>query len=101
MANALKTKNLKIGKVCTSLRYGKSTPMMEVNGRAQRTGSAHPAEVMAMLMEAKGGRDITMYKSQAFDSGSIVPRKLTKVEDLLSVDELAMYREFCALADQA
>ena len=101
MAKSLKTKKLKIGKVCTSLRYGKSTPMMEINGKAQRTGSAHPAEVMAMLLEAKGGRDITMYKSASFSSGSILPRKLTPVSELLSADEMAMYKQLLSYAEQA
>ena len=102
MAKALKIKTVKkIGKVCTSLRYGKSTPMMEINGRAQKTGSASPVEVMNVLATAKGGRDITVYKSAAFTSGSIHPRKLTPVSELLSADEMTMYKQLLSYAEQA
>ena len=52
-------------------------------------------------MNAKRVREITPYKSASFTTGSIQPRKLTKVEDLLSPDEFAMYTQFCQLADEA
>ena len=92
---------MKIGKISSNLRFGKSTPILDRNGRAQNTGSVSPVEVMNVLISAKGGRDITNYKSQAFVTGSIEPRKLTRVEDMLSPEEFGMYTEFCRLADMA
>lgn len=92
---------MKIGKISSNSRFGKSTPILDRNGRAQHTGSVSPVEVMNVLMTAKGGRDITNYKSQAFVTGSIEPRKLTKVEDLLTPDEFSMYTQLIQLSQQA
>lgn len=92
---------MKIGRISSNLRYGKSTPILDGNGRAQHTGSASPVEVMNVLMAAKGGRDITNYKSQSFVTGSIQPRKLTRIEDLLTPDEFAMYTQLMQLSQQA
>lgn len=92
---------MKIGKISSNARFGKSTPILDRNGRAQHTGSVSPVEVMNVLISAKGGRDITNYKSQAFSSGSIQPRKLTKVEDLLTPDEFTMYTQLVELSQQA
>ena len=101
MAKALKIKKVKkIGRISSNLRYGKSTPMLESNGRAQHTGSVSPVEVMNVLISAKGGRDITNYKSQAFSTGSIQPRKLISVTDLMTEGEKEMYIQLCKLAAQ-
>ena len=98
MAKALKFKKVKIGRINTSMVMGKCTPMMDTNGKAYSAGTAHPAEVMAMLIEAKGGRDITVYKSANFSSGSIHPRKLVSVTDSMTADEKDMYIQLCKLA---
>jgi hypothetical protein len=52
---------------------------------------------MAMLMEAKGGRDITVYKSANFSSGSIQPRNLVKPEP----EVMEMYKDLLKLAELA
>jgi len=90
----------KIGRISSNARFGKSTPILDGNGRAQHTGSVSPVEVMNVLISAKGGRDITNYKSQAFVSGSVTPRKLVPVTESMTSDEKEMYIQLCQLAAQ-
>jgi len=96
-----KLKKVKIGRIDTHNIGNTANAYLETSGRAYHTGAVSAESVKNVLMNAKRVREITPYKSASFTTGSIQPRKLTKVEDLLSPDEFAMYTQFCQLADEA
>ena len=82
-------------------KFAENRKLYGCNSRPVRTGKTSVVEVLNVVGQ-KSGVVITPRKSELRESGGqIVPRKLTKVEDLLSAEELVMYTELCRLADMA
>lgn len=89
------SKLLKIGKISSKNVGNTANPILDGNGKAYRTGTATPVEVMNVLMAAKGGHEITNFKSRSFETGSIIP-----TEPKVQTPDLAteMYKDILILA---
>lgn len=91
-SNLISKKKIKI----TTQNVGNTAnPVLDTNGKAVRTGTASPVEVMNILMAAKGGHEITNFKSRTFDTGSIVPEVKPVAEPDLATE---MYKDILFLA---
>ena len=82
-------------------KFAENRKLYGSNSRPVKAGKTSVVEVLNVLAQ-NPGVVITARKSELREAGGqIIPRKLTRVEDMLSADELMMYNELCALADKA
>lgn len=87
-------------------KFAENRRLYGCNSRPKRVGVTPVHEVLNIVGQ-NTGHFLTIHKSPLKEAGNtIIPvapvtRKLTRIEDMLSPEELVMYRELCALADMA
>lgn len=82
-------------------KFAENRKLYGCNSRPVRTGKTSVVDVLNVVSQ-NSGVVITPRKSELREAGGqIIPKKLTRVEDLLTADEYAMYMELCRMADAA
>jgi hypothetical protein len=82
-------------------KFAENRKLYGSNSRPVKAGKTSVVEVLNIVAQ-NSGVVITPRKSELREAGGqIIPRKLKPMSEMLTVEEMEMYKQLCALADQA